>query len=145
MATRAHLLGRARPVLASAPLVVLALATMISPTDDGATVCPFALLTGTACPGCGMTRAIAWIIRADLGRGVAYHPLAPLFIVGALTAAIWWGGHRLKGWHRPDPRLVNNVLIGVGVLLIVVWVIRLMTGTLPPIGASFLGLQLMKS
>ena len=37
--------------LALAPAAVLGLLTMASPSDDGPTICPMALLTGVACPG----------------------------------------------------------------------------------------------
>ena len=54
--------------LAMAPGAALGLMTMASPSDDGPTLCPVALLTGVACPGCGMSRAMAWLLRGDLER-----------------------------------------------------------------------------
>lgn len=51
----------------------------------GPTLCPVRICTGEACPGCGMTRAIASLIQGDLGEAMRLHPLA---IVVALQAVV---------------------------------------------------------
>lgn len=119
--------------LALAPAAVLGLLTMASPSDDGPTICPIALLTGVACPGCGMSRAIAWMFRGDLERSVTYHPLAPLVLVIGLVAVVWALGRRLRGWKRPRTALLNGALLVFGALLVAVWLTRLASGTLPPV------------
>ena len=118
---------------AIAPVAVLGLMTMASPSDDGLTVCPVALLAGVACPGCGMSRAMAWLLRGDIERAVGYHPLAPMVLIGGLLAVGWALGRRLWGWKAPSPALTNGALIGLAVLLMSVWVTRLVTGNLPPV------------
>jgi hypothetical protein len=101
--------------------------------DDGPTICPFALMTGTACPGCGMTRAAAHLIRGDLGTAIGYHPLVPLMAALAIGGWTWFILVR-SGRARPvSPRLLNAVLIGTGVLMLGVWAVRLVSGTLPPV------------
>lgn len=40
--------------------------------------CPFKMITGTDCPGCGLTRAFACIWLCDIPAAVKYHPLSPL-------------------------------------------------------------------
>lgn len=40
--------------------------------------CPFKLLTGIDCPGCGLTRAFGCILLFDIPAAVRYHPLSPL-------------------------------------------------------------------
>lgn len=37
--------------------------------------CPFALITGLPCPGCGITRAIYCVIKLDFLSAFNYHPL----------------------------------------------------------------------
>ena len=118
---------------AIAPVAALGLMTMASPSDDGPTICPVALLTGVACPGCGMSRAMAWLLRGDVERAVVYHPLAPIVLVAGLLAVGWALGRRLWGWKAPSPALTNGALIGLAVLLMSVWVTRLVTGNLPPV------------
>jgi hypothetical protein len=119
--------------LAIAPAAVLGLMTMASPSDDGPTICPVALLTGVACPGCGMSRAIAWIFRGDLERSVGYHPLAPLVAMIGVFAVVWVLGRRLRGWRRPNTAVLNSGLVVLAALLMAVWIARLASGTLPPV------------
>ena len=106
---------------------------MASPGDDGLTLCPVALLTGTACPGCGMSRAMAWLVRGDVERALAYHPLAPIVLAMAVAGSVWALGRRLKGWRAPPAALVNLGLVVFAALLVATWVTRLITGTLPPV------------
>lgn len=116
-----------------APVVTLAILAAFSPADGGPTLCPFALITGTACPGCGLTRAAGSLVRGEWGAAFAYHPLV-------LLVAIWLGGAwlmamtRSRGYDmRLDTRLLNRLLIATGGLFVVVWLVRLATGTLPPV------------
>jgi hypothetical protein len=37
--------------------------------------CPIKYLTGIACPGCGMTRALRAVVRLDFSAAFYYHPL----------------------------------------------------------------------
>lgn len=130
-----HDLARGRYLhwLALAPMAAFGLATMASPSDDGPTLCPVALLTGMACPGCGMSRALAWLVRGDLETSLAYHPLAPLILMVGLVAVVWALGRRYGGWKAPRTAWINSGLVGLAVLLMAVWVTRFMTGTLPPV------------
>jgi hypothetical protein len=117
----------------AAPVAIVALLAVHTPGDDGPTLCPFAQLTGIACPGCGMTRAASYLIHGDLATALHYHPLVPL--IAALMLAGWgWYLLRRSGRVPPLPtKLVNAVLVGTGVMLLGVWAARLATGTLPPV------------
>ena len=46
--------------------------------------CPFRIITGIPCPGCGMTRAFTSLFHFDLTRAFLYHPLFPLIIITAI-------------------------------------------------------------
>ena len=123
---------RDRLILA-APLLGLSILIVVSPTSEGPTFCPFALCTGTACPGCGMTRAASALIRGDIDAAMVLHPLVPLV---ALQSAIGWGWDLLRRTGRAQPLnsgTVNAMLIGTGLVLLAVWVTRLLSGTLPPV------------
>lgn len=119
--------------MAAAPVAIVAFLAMWTPTDDGPTLCPFALMTGIACPGCGMSRALAWLVRGDFGTAVTYHPLAPMLAAIALGGTLWWLGRVTRRWSGPPVALINTVLIGFGVLLLAVWGVRMASGTLPPV------------
>ncbi len=124
---------RYQPWLVFAPVGAVALLTMASPSDDGPTLCPVALITGVACPGCGMSRAVGWLLRGDLERSFSYHPLAPLVLIAALVGVVWALGWRFRGWRVPRTTWVSAGSVVFGVLLVAVWVTRLVTGTLPPV------------
>lgn len=77
-------------------------------------VCPFRLLTGLPCPTCGMTRAVASILRARWADAVAFHPLSPLVFAGLAGWLLAELGHRFRWWDasplhrlaaRPSPWL----------------------------------------
>jgi len=104
-----------------------------TPTDNGPTLCPFALLTGLACPGCGMTRAMAYLVRGDLGQAVIYHPLSLALALAGAVGVVWLAGQRKWAWPAPSLKMVNLALISAGVLLMGVWLTRMATGTLPPV------------
>ena len=74
----------------AAPLGVAVLLLAGSPGDDGPTICPFALMTGTACPGCGMTRAASHLLRGDVSTAIGYHPLIPLVMALAVGGWVWF-------------------------------------------------------
>ena len=117
----------------AAPIGLIGFLALLSPDGDGPTICPFALCTGMACPGCGMTRAASNLIRGNMTTAVAYHPLIPLIAAMAVGGWLWYQLRR-SGWVRPLPtRWVNAIMIGTGVMLLGVWVVRALTGTLPPV------------
>ena len=126
------LIRRDRLIIFS-PLAVIGALALTQGIEEGPTICPFALGTGMACPGCGMTRAASWMLRGDLSSAVAYHPLVPAIALLAMGGWIWF---LLRKTGRVQPmsnRLLNGVLIATVVALLAVWVARLMTGSLPPV------------
>ncbi len=42
--------------------------------------CPMVIITGLPCPGCGMTRAVWYLMTGQLSRSFAMHPLAGLWL-----------------------------------------------------------------
>lgn len=46
--------------------------------------CPILRVFGVPCPGCGMTRACAALLRLDFRAAAAYHPLVFVLISGLL-------------------------------------------------------------
>lgn len=117
----------------AAPFLGALILAVITPSDDGPTVCPVALFTGTACPGCGMTRAASYLVRGDIGAAFALHPL--VVVVAAQLVGAWaWFLLRRIGKVRPMPAvLTNTLLIGTALALMVVWVMRFAAGTLPSV------------
>ena len=102
-----------------------------TPTDDGLTICPFRICTGGACPGCGLTRAAAALVKGDLASSWYYHPGA-LFL-GVQIAVVWAlaVGNRtgVIAW-RPQRDWLQLLLIVNGVVLTALWLIRWRLGHL---------------
>lgn len=127
-----YLVRRDRLILLS-PLAAIGILAVTPAIEDGPTVCLFALCTGMACPGCGMTRAASRLLRGDLASAVSLHPLVPAI---ALLAVGGWGWFTLRKAGKVQPisnRLLNGILIATFVALMAVWIARLATGTLPPV------------
>lgn len=123
---------RAR-VFAVAPLFGVGFLALYNPSDDGPTVCPFALTTGMACPGCGLTRAAGYLARGDIASALSYHPLVVLIGIQAIAGWVWFMLRR-RGTVRPmSARISTAIVVGTAVSLIAVWLLRLGLGTLPPV------------
>lgn len=64
--------------------------------------CPQLILTGFPCAGCGMTRAVFYILTGRFGRGMQLNPAAPLWIL----FLIWLFINRyLRGVHSKNTTL----------------------------------------
>lgn len=50
---------------------------------ESVVICPFRLLTGRRCPGCGMGHAVVAAMRGDFAASFHYHPL------GIAVLAVW--------------------------------------------------------
>lgn len=119
------------------PLVVgtigAGLAVALQPTDEGITICPFAILTGRACPGCGLTRGIASLANGDLVTAWRYHPLAWLVATEIVVVYLWWIGARTGLIRRSLVRPFSAVVAVTGLVMVAVWITRWTGGTLPPV------------
>lgn len=75
-------------------LVITQAARPILP-ENGFTICPFRLLTGVPCPGCGMGHSLIFALRGDFAGSVRSHPLGiPLLILW--TGWLGWGAFNLS-------------------------------------------------
>jgi hypothetical protein len=49
--------------------------------DTAQSLCPFKMLTGFPCPGCGITKSMVYFYEGDLYKSLSYHILGPFAIV----------------------------------------------------------------
>jgi hypothetical protein len=80
-----------------------------------------------------MTRAAGYLIRGDLASALRYHPLVILVAVQALAGWGWWILRRNDTVEPVSTRITNALLIGTGASLLVVWLLRMLAGSLPPV------------
>lgn len=64
---------------------LLCAAQAASGAGESLVLCPFRLLTGHRCPGCGMGHAVVSAMRGDVAASFAHHPL------GIPVLLIWTG------------------------------------------------------
>lgn len=85
--------------------------------------CPFRYFFGISCPGCGMTRALLAAVFSDFETAFSYHPLFPMLIpVGVYIVLYVFFGMRVPS------RRQNAYLILIAVVMILVYVLRLISG-----------------
>lgn len=83
-----------------AAIALAAAAVAVYRLDPGATavvLCPYRALSGLACPGCGLTRAVHFLLHADPWTALAYNPLA---FVAAPAMCAFVGAPSLLGHVR---------------------------------------------
>jgi hypothetical protein len=94
-------------------------------------VCPFRLALELPCPGCGLTRAGAALVRGDLARSFAFHPFALLLAAEALVAWIVAAVAVGRGRALTPPAGLEGWVLGHAAVLVALWLGRLAGGTLP--------------
>ena len=65
-----------RTLALAGALALLRLIPLVA--TESVSLCVFYHLTGRKCPGCGMTRAFANLLRGNWERALDYNPFAPL-------------------------------------------------------------------
>lgn len=99
-------------------LLVFALYNIIVRTVFHA-YCPFLIVTGFPCAGCGMTRAVFYILTGRVKRGMDLNPAAPMWILFLLWFFAEWyvRGH--------TPRHVKTVLAMVVLVTFGIYLYRM--------------------
>lgn len=95
---------------------------------------PFCWLRATAhvaCPTCGMTRALVELSRGHLSASLALHPMAALLALQLFAGWLAWGAALRRGRAIAAPRWLGIALAANGLAFLLIWLARLITGTLP--------------
>jgi len=50
--------------------------------------CPFKMLTGFPCPGCGITKSLVYLYEGNLYKSLSYHILGPFVVLFCVTTII---------------------------------------------------------
>ncbi len=103
---------RSKPVPFSVVAAVawgLCAAQAAAGSGDGPGFCPFRAVTGHACPGCGMGRAVVAAMSGRWAESWAFHPL------GMPLLAVWTGWLLWEGWKSARQRHVHHAAQAVRV------------------------------
>ena len=85
--------------------------------------CPIRRLTGCACPGCGMSRALAALLRLDFSGAWHFHPL--IFLMPAFALAFFL--------TRKSAKAAVKVSLCLAFCLVAVYLWRLLAHTAPDV------------
>ena len=129
-------LARSRPrIIAFAGLTaVLALGAVWEPSDTGIPTCAMRLSTGMPCPGCGMTRGLAALLKGRTDDSFRYHAFAPIVTVLAIGAWAALGLGFLTGKNylpNLNARGMTIVLITFIASFLAYWIYRMILGEVP--------------
>ncbi len=83
--------------------------------------CPFLIVTGLPCAGCGMTRAVYHILTGSFARGMKLNPAAPLWI---LWVALFLGNRYIRG---KKCKWLTGLLCVTCMVTLVIYVYRMIT------------------
>jgi hypothetical protein len=105
-------------LLAGAVLTLSLLLHLRDPHGSGSWgYCPWLLLTGTYCPGCGGLRAVNDLTRGDLAAAASSN----LLLVGSMpVVVVWWARTTADRWRgvvrRSRPRVQVALAVAFGLL-----------------------------
>ncbi|MCZ4581630.1 DUF2752 domain-containing protein [Gordonia amicalis] len=113
-------LGAAVVGLAGAAAVGAACVFTPAGIDAGPGICPFAMMTGLPCPGCGLTRSWVAFMHGDVGAAFRFNVFGPILLVltmvtVALATAtlVWRRKSPLGSWRDLVLGRAGAVLLGV--------------------------------
>lgn len=89
-------------------------------------LCPFKMITGFPCPGCGITKSLVYFYEGDFYKSVSYHILGPLVIVFCLIAIVILTTELITKKEYFNAVMYNKKLAyGLGFFLVGYHIIRL--------------------
>lgn len=114
---------------------VLAVAALVEPDARGYGThqqlglppCGFRLLTGSLCPGCGLTTAFAYGIRGHWSMAASANPLGLLLFLIACACVPFGITGAARGWSVDEVIArfdLNRWALAVAACAVVVWIVR---------------------
>lgn len=100
----------------------------LSAIPHGGWSCPLMSATGLPCPGCGLGRATAALLRGDVGEALHLHAFAPVAVIGLALLGVAAIAPPLRTrLAAPVERLeaATGISVLLGVALVVYWLGRL--------------------
>jgi hypothetical protein len=114
-------------VLLAAGVLVAAVALHLRDphVEDSWGFCPWRLITGTSCPGCGGLRAVNDLTHGDVAAAASSNLL--LVAAPPVVAGLWLRSMRQRwtGVRRAFPRTATSAAVGVAAVAVAgFWVLR---------------------
>jgi hypothetical protein len=88
--------------------------------------CPFKMLTGFPCPGCGITKSLVYFYEGDIYKSLSYHILGPFVILSCIFAILLLTTELVSEKEYFNKWLYSRKLAyGLGIFLAVYHIVRL--------------------
>lgn len=81
--------------------------------------CPSVLVTGFPCPGCGMTRAVLYLLKGQFARSWALNPAGIFWVIWAL----WFAFERYVRGRRP--KILGWAACGIVLFMVTAYLVRM--------------------
>jgi hypothetical protein len=94
--------------------------------ETSQSLCPFKMLTGFPCPGCGITKSLVYFYEGDIYKSLSYHILGPFVIafcvltIALLSAELITRKEYFNSWLYS-----KKLAYALGIFLAVYHIIRL--------------------
>ena len=118
-----HAARRSTVLAAAAAAGAVAGAAALDPAsiESGPVLCPFRLLTGLPCPGCGLTRSWVYLVHGHWSDGFSANPFGALALVAVLAFVVTVAVAVIRRVPIPD---IGRLLTSRGLLVVgVVWIV----------------------
>ncbi|WP_428961404.1 DUF2752 domain-containing protein [Micromonospora fluostatini] len=79
---------------------------------DAVPSCLLKLTTGLDCPGCGGTRALWYVLHADIPAAARHHFLFVFALPFLAYLFVTWAGREAFGWRLPELRISPKMIGG---------------------------------
>lgn len=100
------------------PLLIILFDPGAGHLQESQSFCPFKMLTGLPCPGCGMIKSMVSLYRGDLAASFRYHLFGPLLILFFTAALFVMTAELIRGRNYSIKWLYNMKLAyGAAVLM----------------------------
>lgn len=57
--------------------------------EQAQSLCPFKMLTGLPCPGCGITKSLIFLYQGDIGKSFRYHLFGPPLVLFCILVVLF--------------------------------------------------------
>lgn len=107
--------------------IITAFAVTPAVSTSGPTLCPFRLITGLPCPGCGLTRSWTAAAHGDIAEAFSYNFFGPISLIATVLFVVAVGVLLLR--RRPaasiTPVLRHPAVWAVAILWVLYGVARI--------------------
>lgn len=94
--------------------------------ETAQSLCPFKMLTGFPCPGCGITKSLVYLYEGDLYKSFSYHLFGPFAFIFCLAAIVVLSVELISGNEYFNSFFYNKKLAyGLGYTLVAYHFIRI--------------------